>query len=97
MGKSYGPSLLDAVSSEDRARIIDLMNSIEAKIANINKVAITSEHFDYQIQPDNTQAKVIVKLKNEMRKLGDEMVNVAKANGISLSTDDVTDPEETKL
>ena len=32
-----------------------------------------------------------------MRKLGDEMVTVAKANGISLSTDDVTDPEETKL
>ncbi len=97
MGKSYGPSLLDAVSSEDRTRIVALMNSIEAKIANINKVAITTAHFDYQIQPDNAQAKVIVKLKNEMRKLGDEMVNVAKANGISLSTDDVTDPEETKL
>jgi putative iron-regulated protein len=32
-----------------------------------------------------------------MRKLGDEMVNVAKANGISLSTDDVTDSEETKI
>ena len=42
-------------------------------------------------------SKVLVKLKNELRKLGDEMVNVAAANNISLSTDDVTDPEETKL
>ena len=97
MGKSYGPSLLDAVSSEDRARIIALMDSIEAKIASVNKVAMTTAHFDYQIQANNAQAKVIVKLKNEMRKLGDEMVIVANANGISLSTDDVTDPEETKL
>ena len=40
---------------------------------------------------------VIVKLKNELRKLGDEMVYVAKANKIDLSTDDVTDPEETKI
>ncbi len=70
---------------------------MKQKIASINKTAITSEHFDYQIQPDNPQAKVIVKLKNEMRKLGDEMVKVASANGVSLSTDDVTDPEETKL
>ena len=41
--------------------------------------------------------KVLVKLKNELRKLGDEMITVAKANNIKLSTDDVTDPEETKL
>ena len=47
------------------------------------------EHFDYQIRPESPQSKVIVKLKNELRKLGDEMVNVAAANGISLSTDDV--------
>ncbi len=97
MGKSFGPSMLDAVSVEDKTRIMTLMKSIEMKIASINELANTKEHFDYQIQPDNPQAKVIVKLKNEMRKLGDEMVIVAKANGISLSTDDVTDPEETKL
>jgi len=97
MGKSFGPSLLDAVSSEDRKRIVALMNSIEEKIASVNKTANTTAHFDYQIQPDNPQAKVIVKMKNEMRKLGDEMVTVALANGISLSEDDVTDPEETKL
>jgi putative iron-regulated protein len=97
MGKAYGNSMLDAVSMEDKKRILSLMNSIETKIASVNKVAMTSEHFDYQIQPDNPQAKVIVKLKNEMRKLGDEMVNVANANGISLTREDVTDADETKI
>ncbi|WP_044415858.1 imelysin family protein [Halarcobacter anaerophilus] len=97
MGKSYGPSLLDAVSVEEKAKIIALMKSIEVKIASIDKIAKTTAHFDYQIRPDNPQAKVIVKLKNELRKLGDQMVAVAQANGVSLSTDDVTDPEETKI
>ena len=96
-GKSYGPSLLDKVSAEDKTRIMTLMTSIESKINSINKVATTEAHFDYQIQPDNPQAKVIVKHKNQMRKLGDEMVTVANANGISLTTEDVTDADETKL
>ena len=96
-GVSYGPSLLDKVSNSDKKRIIELMASIEEKIAKIDLIANTSAHFDYQIQPDNPQARVIVKLKNEMRKLGDEMVNVANANGISLTTDDVTDAEETQI
>ncbi len=96
-GKKYGTSLLDAANDETKTRILALMKSIEEKIDSIDKVAKTTAHFDYQIRPDNEQSKVIVKLKNEMRKLGDEMVNVAAANKISLSTDDVTDPEETKL
>ena len=96
-GKKYGTSLLDAANDESKARILELMKSIEAKISNIDEVAKTKEHFDYQIRPTSEQSKVIVKLKNELRKLGDEMVNVAAANKISLSTDDVTDPEETKL
>jgi putative iron-regulated protein len=96
-GKKYGASLLDAVDAKTKTRILDLMKSIEDKINNIDEVAKTKEHFDYQIRPESPQAKVIVKLKNDLRKLGDEMVNVAAANKISLSTDDVTDPEETKL
>jgi len=96
-GQTYGKSMLDSVSLEDKTRIIELMKSIETKIASINKVAMTTAHFDYQIQADNPQSKVIVKLKNEMRKLGDEMVNVANANGISLTKDDVTDADETKI
>ena len=96
-GKKYGTSLLDAVDTETKTRIQELMKSIEEKINNIDEVAKTKEHFDYQIRPESSQSKVIIKLKNDLRKLGDEMVNVAAANKISLSTDDVTDPEETKL
>lgn len=96
-GKKYGTSLLDALDSESKIKIEKLMASIEEKIKKIDEVAKTKEHFDYQIRPESSQSKVIVRLKNEMRKLGDEMVNVAKANGIDLSTDDVTDPEETKI
>ena len=96
-GKKFGPSLLDAVDAQTKERILNKMASIEAKINIVDEMAKTKEHFDYQIQPGNPQAKVIVKLKNEMRKLGDEMVNVAKANGISLTTDDVTDAEETQI
>ena len=96
-GKKFGPSLLDAVDADTKQRILNKMASIEAKINIVDEMAKTKQHFDYQIQPGNPQAKVIVKLKNEMRKLGDEMVNVAKANGISLTTDDVTDAEETQI
>ena len=96
-GKKFGPSMLDKVDADSKARIEKLMNSIETKIYLVDEMAKTKAHFDYQIQPGNPQAKVIVKLKNEMRKLGDEMVNVAKANGVNISTDDVTDPEETKI
>lgn len=96
-GKKYGDSLLDSVDTETKTRIQELMKSIEEKINNIDEVAKTKEHFDYQIRPESSQSKVIIKLKNDLRKLGDEMVNVAAANKISLSTDDVTDPEETKL
>ena len=96
-GKKYGKSLLDSTDKETKERIEKLMASIEAKIKSVNDVAMKKEHFDYQIKPESEQSKVIVKLKNELRKLGDEMVNVAAANGISLTTDDVTDAEETNI
>lgn len=96
-GMSYGKAPINMLEGETKDRILNLMASIEDKIANIDAIAKTSRHFDYQIRPSDPQAKVIVKLKNQLRKLGDEMVNVAKANGVELSNDDVTDPEETKL
>ena len=96
-GKKYGKSLFDAVDKETKEIIEKLMSSIEEKIESVDRIAKTEAHFDYQIRPDHEQSKVLIKLKNELRKLGDEMVNVASANGISLSTDDVTDPEETKI
>ena len=96
-GKKYGDSLLDSLNKDDKQRVLDLMASIEKKIESVDNVAKTQAHFDYQIREDNPQSKVLVALKNELRKLGDEMVTVAKANNIKLTTDDVTDPEETKL
>ncbi|MCT7542314.1 imelysin family protein [Aliarcobacter cryaerophilus] len=96
-GKKYGESLLDSLNKDDKNRVLKLMSDIEEKIGSVDKIAKTQAHFDYQIRPEHPQAKVLVKLKNELRKLGDEMITVAKANNIKLSTDDVTDPEETKL
>ncbi|QKF73913.1 imelysin-like iron-regulated protein A-like protein, IrpA family [Aliarcobacter faecis] len=96
-GKKYGESLLDSLNKDDKDRILKLMSDIEEKIESVDKIAKTEVHFDYQIRPEHSQSKVLVKLKNELRKLGDEMITVAKANNIKLTTDDVTDPEETKL
>ena len=96
-GSVKGASLLDKVDPKTKKVIENLMASIEAKISKVDETAKKSAHFDYQIRADNAMSSEIKKLKNEMRKLGDMMVLVAKANGIRLSTDDVTDPEETKL
>ena len=96
-GKKYGPTLLDKVDATSKATIEKLMASIEEKIALIDETAKTKEHFDYQIKPTSPMSKVIVKLKNEMRKLGDMMVTVASANGINLTKEDVTDADETKI
>lgn len=96
-GKKYGVSLLEGLKKDDKDRVLKLMSSIEEKIKSVDEIAKTQAHFDYQIRPDHPQSKVLVKLKNELRKLGDEMITVAKANNISLTSDDVTDPEETKL
>ncbi len=95
--RKFGKAPIDTIDTTLKDEILSLMSSIEDKIANIDLTAKTFRHFDYQIQPNDPQSKIIVKLKNELRKLGDKMVNVAKANQIALSTEDVTDPEETKI
>jgi len=97
-GKKVGPAFIDKVSTEERANIISLMTDIEARIATINKLATTTMHFDYQIRPENeASVQNIVTLKNQLRRLGDQMVIVSKAYGISLTTNDVTDAEETQI
>jgi len=93
----FGQAPIDALAPAAKMEILELMAKIETKIDSINAVAETSRHFDYQIRPNDPQSKVIVKLKNELRKLGDKMVTVASANGINLSIEDVTDADETKL
>lgn len=97
-GKSYGTSPLDSVSADDKKAIKKLMADIERRINKVDTLAKSSMHFDYQIHPENSKAvQNIVILKNQLRRLGDKMVAVAKANHISLSKEDVTDAEETKL
>lgn len=97
-GKSYGNSPFSALSKKDQKDIKKLMADIEKRIAKIDKLAETKMHFDYQIHPENKkEVQNIVSLKNQLRKLGDKMVVVAKAHHISLSEEDVTDAEETKL
>ncbi|WP_265475039.1 hypothetical protein [Mergibacter septicus] len=72
-----------------------MLKSINTRIAKINHLAQTTMHFDYQIRPENKEAvQNIVSLKNELRRLGDKMVIVAKTYGITLTTDDVTNSEE---
>lgn len=96
-GVDYGAAPIDAMEADAKTDIMALISKIETKIASIDAIAKTSRHFDYQIQPNDPQAKVIVKLKNELRKLGDKMVIVSMANGINLTEEDVTDAQETKL
>ena len=97
-GKKVGPSFFDNVPAEEQTKIKKLMADIEKRIAKVNKLAATKMHFDYQIHPENTDSvQNIVTLKNELRRLGDQMISVAKAYDISLTTNDVTDSEETKI
>ena len=97
-GKKVGPAFLDNLSSDEQAEIKKLMADIEMRIAKINTLATTTMHFDYQIHPENEESvQNIVTLKNELRRLGDQMVTVASAYGISLTTNDVTDTEETQI
>lgn len=95
-GKSYGSSMYSKASNETRATIDGLVDAIDGKVKKMDQLAQTTWHFDYQILPQNN-ASEIRRMKNEMRKLGDAMVAVAADLNVSLTTDDVTDPEETKL
>lgn len=97
-GKKIGPAFIDYLSTEEQAEITTLMDDIEKRIATINTLATTTMHFDYQIRPENEESvQNIVTLKNQLRRLGDQMVVVSKAYGISLTTNDVTDAEETQI
>jgi len=97
-GKKVGPSFFDQLPAAEQEKVKGLMADIEKRIAAINELATTRMHFDYQIHPENeASVQNIVSLKNRLRKLGDQMVAVAKAYGISLTTDDVTDTGETQV
>ena len=95
-GKNYGISFYSIASKDTQTKLDELIAAIDKKVANMNTLADTKWHFDYQILSGNN-AKDIKKMKNTMRRLGDAMVDVAKDIELSLTEDDVTDAEETKV
>jgi putative iron-regulated protein len=98
MGQKVGPSFFEQLPAAEQDKLQTLMADIERRIAMVDYLATTSMHFDYQIHPQNeASVQNIVTLKNELRRLGDRMVGVANTYGVSLTTSDVTDQEETKV
>ncbi len=91
----YGVALIDAM--KDKTKLMNLIVSVNTKINQMNTLAQVSRHFDYQIRPNDTQARQIKKLKNELRAIGDQMIYVAKSNGIDLTVGYITDAQKTKL
>ena len=94
--KKYGESFYGNASAKTQKKIDTLITAIDSKVSNMNALAQSKWHFDYQILQGNN-ANEIRTMKNDMRKLGNTMVMVAKDMGLSLTTDDVTDAEETQL
>ncbi len=95
--KAGSPSLYSLSDASTRSKIDALITSIDAKVAVVDETAKTRMHFDYQIMSGSDTAQTIKDMKNEMRDLGDLMVEVAGALEINLSTSDVTDSEETQV
>lgn len=97
-GTKVGMGFADALPEAERSSLDSLMADISKRIGTVNETAKTTMHFDYQIHPENEESvQNIVTLKNELRKLGDQMVEIAPEYGLSLTTDNVTDPEETQV
>ena len=95
-GKSYGTSMYTLASKNTQSQIDQLISTISSRIDTMNVLAARKWHFDYQIMAGNN-IRDLRNMKNEMRKLGDNMISVAKDIGLSLTTADVTDSEETQI
>jgi len=93
-----GENSMYALSDGATRETIDtLIASIDAKVALVDTTAKTTEHFDYQIKEGADTRQTIIDMKNEMRQLGNLMVDVAESLGIDLNAEDVHDPEETEV
>lgn len=93
-GTKIGKSVGEFVSTAQKGKMSPYVKSITADLKAMNDKAATC-HFDYQIKDGSETKQNIKDAKNNMRKLGDEMVNVAKEFGITMG--DVADPDETQL
>ncbi|MCV6607694.1 MAG: imelysin [Campylobacterales bacterium] len=87
--------MLDIALPDTQIKIKKLIREIDAGVDHINVAAATSEHFDYQIKTNSVNRQNAYDTKNKMRELGDLMIEVASAYGITLTSSDVTDGEET--
>ncbi len=96
LGKSKGTSLYSLASSANKAKIDALLSALDTKVATIDKAAKDGTHFDTQIKVGNANKQNIIDTYRQMRDLGNAMVGIAKDYGIALTTDDVTDPEESE-
>ncbi|MCH9814743.1 MAG: imelysin [Epsilonproteobacteria bacterium] len=98
-GTDYGNSVYALLSSDEKAKIDELITSIDTKVAKIDAAAKATggEHFDYQIKADSVNRSNVRDAKNDMRDLGDEIVKIASEFGISMTTADVTDEDETDV
>ena len=90
-------SFLDLVNGTTRDTVRAAYTSYWSKIELMNRT-VANKHFDHQILEVNTvERKNISDIKNELRNAGDTVVKIAEDLGISLTADNVTDPDETKL
>ena len=95
LGTSKGASFYSLASAANKLEIDTLLTALDTKVAAINTAATTGNtHFDTQIKVGNTYKQNIIDTYREMRDLGDEMVGIASDFGVSLTTADVTDSEE---
>lgn len=95
--KAGDESMYALSANVTRDALEGLITSIDAKVAAVDSAARTTEHFDYQIKEGSNTRQTIIDMKNEMRTLGDLMVDVAEAFGIDLNEADVTDAGETQV
>jgi len=75
-------------------------NGIDTKLETMTAKATAASgklHFDQQIKDANAEYRVSLNgLVNDLREMGDTMVDVASVFDISLTSNDVTDPDETQ-
>jgi putative iron-regulated protein len=92
-----GTAMYDYLPANVKADVDELIARINEGVSTINITAEEIEHFDYQIKSSSVNRQNAYDTKNLMRDLGDQMIDVAKTFGISLTADDVIDPDETQI
>lgn len=85
------------LSTAEQNTINTMFTSVDTRVALIDTTAKNTKHFDYQIQENDATRQNVISAKNELRDLGDEMIDVAAAFGITLTSGDVTDSQETNI